>query len=151
MNKVILTGRLTKDPEIRYSQGENQTCIAHFTLAVDRRFKREGQPTADFIRCVAMGKSGEFVEKFFHKGMKMDVSGRIQTSSYTNKDGQTVYSTDVICEEVEFGESKNASQTNAPQSAPQSAPQTAPANDGFSNSDDGFMNVPDDTDGLPFD
>lgn len=148
MNKAILTGRLTKEPEARYSQGANQTCIASWTLAVDRKIKREGQPTADFIRCQAFGKSAEFVSKYFHKGMKMDVSGRIQTSSYTNKDGQTVYATDVICEDVEFGESKSASQTNAPQSAPQ----TAPANDGFSNSDDGFMNVPDEVDSeLPFD
>lgn len=108
MNKVILTGRLTRDPEIRYSAGENATCVARFSLAVNRRFHREGEQSADFINCVAFGKSGEFVEKYFHKGMKMDLEGHIQTGSYTNQDGKKVYTTDVIVEQVEFGESKKA-------------------------------------------
>ena len=99
MNKVELCGRLTNDPEVRYSQGEKSTAIARYTLAVDRRFKQEGQPTADFIPCVAFGKNGEFAEKYLHKGTKVIVIGRIQTGSYTNKDGQKVYTTDVMVEE----------------------------------------------------
>ena len=95
MNKVIEIGRLTKDPDIRYSQGANTTCIARYTLAVDRKFKQEGQPNADFINCIAFGKLGEFAEKYLHKGTKIAVTGRIQTGSYTNKDGQKVYTTDV--------------------------------------------------------
>ena len=109
MNKVELCGRLTNDPEVRYSQGEKSTAIARYTLAVDRRFKQEGQPTADFIPCVAFGKNGEFAEKYLHKGTKVIVIGRIQTGSYTNKDGHKVYTTDVMVEEQEFAESKNAS------------------------------------------
>lgn len=154
MNKVMLVGRLTRDPNVRYSQGENQMCIARFTLAVDRRRSRNqdanGQ-TADFISCVAFGKTGEFVEKYAHKGSKFDIVGRIQTGSYQNKDGQTVYTTDVVVEEIEFGESKSAAnagggydysqQSSAPSGQPQ-APQPA---------DDGFMNVPDEIDDeLPF-
>lgn len=109
MNKVILIGRLTADPEIRYSQGETSTCIARYRLAVDRRFKREGdEQTADFISCVAFGKAGEFVEKYLHKGTKIAVIGRIQTGSY-EKDGVKHYTTDVIVEEQEFAESKNSS------------------------------------------
>ncbi len=135
MNKVILMGRLTRDPEVRYSQGDSQMAIAKYTLAVDRRFQRnnsDGQ-TADFIGCTAFGKAGEFAEKYFHKGTKICVTGRIQTGSYTNKDGQKVYTTDVIVEEQEFAESKNASQGGGDYSAP--APS---AGDG----DDGFMNIP---------
>lgn len=137
MNKVIEIGRLTKDPEIRYSQGANTTCVARYTLAVDRKFKQEGQPNADFINCIAFGKLGEFAEKYLHKGVKIAVTGRIQTGSYTNKDGQKVYTTDVVVEEQEFCESK--SQSN-------SQPQTAPSNN------DGFMDIPDGLDdtGLPF-
>lgn len=136
MNKVIEIGRLTKDPEIRYSQGASSTCIARYTLAVDRKFKQEGQPNADFINCIAFGKLGEFAEKYLHKGVKIAVTGRIQTGSYKNKDGNTVYTTDVVVEEQEFCESK--SQSN-------SQPQTAPSNN------DGFMNIPDGIeDGLPF-
>lgn len=115
MNKVILMGRLVSDPEVRYSQGENSMAIARYTLAVDRRFKRDGEPTADFINCVAFGKNGEFAEKYLRKGVKIVVSGRIQTGSYTNKDGQKVYTTDVMVEESEFCESKTADQqTNKP-------------------------------------
>ena len=137
MNKVIEIGRLTKDPEIRYSQGASSTCIARYTLAVDRKFKQEGQPNADFINCIAFGKLGEFAEKYLHKGVKIAVTGRIQTGSYTNKDGQKVYTTDVVVEEQEFCESK--SQSN-------SQPQPAPSNS------DGFMSIPDGLDdtGLPF-
>lgn len=109
MNKVILMGRLVRDPEVRYSTGENASAYGNYTLAVDRRFKRDGEATADFIRCVVFGKAAEFAEKYLHKGTKMLVIGRIQTGSYTNKDGQKVYTTDVFVEEQEFAESKNAS------------------------------------------
>ena len=137
MNKVILIGRVVRDAEIRYSQGENTTCIARYTLAVDRKFKQEGQPTADFINCIAFGKLGEFAEKYLHKGTKIAVVGRIQTGSYKNKDGNTVYTTDVVVEEQEFCESK--SQSN-------SQPQPTPSNS------DGFMSIPDglEDEGLPF-
>ena len=116
MNKVILMGRLTRDPEVRYSQGENATAIARYTIAVDRRYKRDGEPTADYIGCVAFGKLGEFAEKYLRKGTKVVVTGRIQTGSYTNKDGQKVYTTDVVVEENEFAESKR-SDDNAPASS----------------------------------
>lgn len=113
MNKVILMGRLTRDPEIRYAQNENSTCIANYTLAVDRKYKRQGdEQTADFIRCVAMGKGGEFAEKYLRQGTKIVVEGRIQTGSHTNKDGQRVYTTNVMVESQEFAESKAASQQN---------------------------------------
>ena len=105
MNKVILMGRLTRDPEVRYSQGEQATAIARYTVAVDRRFKRDGEPTADFIPCVIFGRSAEFAEKYFRQGLKIIVSGRIQTGSYTNRDGQKVYTTEVVVEEQEFAES----------------------------------------------
>ena len=136
MNKVIEIGRLTKEPEIRYSQGANTTCVARYTLAVDRKFKQEGQPTADFINCIAFGKLGEFAEKYLHKGVKIAVTGRIQTGSYKNKDGNTVYTTDVVVEEQEFCESK--SQSN-------SQPQPTQSND------NSWMNIPDGVeDSLPF-
>ena len=136
MNKVIEIGRLTKDPEIRYSQGANTTCVARYTLAVDRKFKQEGQPNADFINCIAFGKLGEFAEKYLRQGIKIAVTGRIQTGSYTNKDGQKVYTTDVVVEEQEFCESK--SQSN-------SQPQPAQSND------NSWMNIPDGLeDSLPF-
>lgn len=106
MNKTILIGRLTKDPEVRYTQGENPTAIARYTLAVDRRFKREGEQEADFISCVAFGKNGEFAEKYLKKGMKISITGRIQTGSYTKQDGTKVYTTDIVVEEHEFVESK---------------------------------------------
>lgn len=106
MNKVIELGRLTRDPEVRYTQGENASCIARYTLAVDRRFKREGEQTADFINCVAFGKNGEFAEKYLHKGTKIIIEGRIQTGSYKNNEGNTVYTTDIVVESQGFVESK---------------------------------------------
>ncbi len=145
MNKVILMGRLTRDPEVRYSQGEQATAIARYTLAVDRRFKRDGDAqTADFIPCVAFGRAGEFAERYFRKGTKVLVTGRIQTGSYTNKDGQKVYTTDVIVEEQEFAESKNAGGDNSG-FAPADRPSPSSA------AGDGFMNIPDGIDEeLPF-
>ena len=113
MNKVILMGRLTRDPDVRYSQGENSTAVARYSLAVDRRFSRNDENNTDFINIVAFGKQGEFAEKYLHKGTKILVSGRIQTGSYTNKEGQKVYTTDVVAEDQEFAESKNAA-GNAP-------------------------------------
>ena len=113
MNKAILVGRLTRDPEVKYTTGENATAIARFSLAVNRKFKNaDGDYEADFINCVAFGKSAEFVEKYFNKGMAMGVVGRIQTGSYTNKDGQKVYTTEVVVEETEFVESKNKGTTD---------------------------------------
>lgn len=112
MNKYIGIGRLTRDPEVRYTSGEKQTCIARFSIAINRKFKTNGKYEADFINCVAMAKTGEFVEKYFHKGDMIAVEGRIQTGSYKNKDGQTVYTTDVMCESVEFAQSKSDSQQN---------------------------------------
>ena len=153
MNKVILMGRLTRDPEVRYSQGENSTAIARYTLAVDRRFRRnnDGEQTADFIECVAFGRSAEFAEKYFRQGLKVIVTGRIQTGSYTNKEGQKVYTTDVVVEDQEFAESKAVSDTNAGSfraAAPSPAP--APATP-VSDAGDGFMNIPDGIDEeLPF-
>ena len=107
MNKVTLIGRLTKNPEVRYSTGQNPTAVARYTLAVDRKYKRDNEPTADFINCIAFGKNGEFAEKYLLKGTKIAISGRIQTGSYTNKDGNKVYTTDVVVEEQEFCESKS--------------------------------------------
>ena len=139
MNKVILMGRLTRDPEIRYANNENNTCIANYTLAVDRRFKRQGdEQTADFIRCVAMGKGGEFAEKYLHQGTKIVVEGRIQTGSYTNKDGQKIFTTDVLVELQEFAESKAASAQNGNQYASATTRPNVAQNDS-----DGFMNIPD--------
>ena len=114
MNKVILMGRLTRDPEVRYSQGDNAMAIARYTLAVDRRFNRGGsdENSADFIGCVAFGKAAEFAERYLHKGTKLLVTGRIQTGSYTNKDGVKVYTTDVVVEDQEFAESKNSAGNN---------------------------------------
>ena len=106
MNKVILMGRLTRDPEVRYSAGENALAIARYTLAVDRRFRRDGEASADFISCVVFGRGAEFAEKYFHQGIRIVVSGRIQTGSYTNREGQKVYTTEVVVEEQEFAESK---------------------------------------------
>lgn len=147
MNKVILMGRLTRDPEVRYStSGDNQLAIARYTLAVDRRFKRDGDAqTADFIRCVAFGRSGEFAEKYFHQGTKIVAEGRIQTGSYQDKDGKTVYTTEVVVENQEFAESKAVSDSNSYQPQPAASAPTAPAGDGF-------MNIPDSVDdsGLPF-
>lgn len=136
MNKVILMGRLTREPEVRYSQGDKSTAVARYTLAVTRKYSSNGKEDADFISCVSFGKTGEFVEKYLHQGTKVVVCGRIQTGSYTNKEGQKVYTTDVVAEEVEFAESKNAaSQRPEPTHAV----------------GDGFMNIPDGVDEeLPF-
>lgn len=131
MNKVILMGRLTRDPDIRYSQGEKQTAIARYTLAVDRRFKQEGQPSADFINCLALGKNGEFAEKYLHKRTKVVVVGNWQTGSYTNKDGNKVYTNDCFVENCEFAESKVASENNGGGNSGQTS--NYPVNDGFMN------------------
>ena len=161
MNKVILMGRLTRDPEVRYSAGEDATAIARYTLAVDRRFRREGSgQTADFIRCVAFDRAGEFTEKYFRQGMRVLVSGRIQTGSYTNRDGQKVYTTEVIVDDQEFADSKNSNAGGDSyagggnygggnygggyQQPSRPAPSSAIG--------DGFMNIPDgvEDEGLPF-
>ncbi|MCD8327192.1 MAG: single-stranded DNA-binding protein [Lachnospiraceae bacterium] len=165
MNKVILMGRLTRDPEVRYSQGASQTAVARFSIAVDRRFKREGEPEADFFNCTAFGRQAEFVEKYLHKGTKMLVTGRIQNDNYTNRDGQQVYSVRVMVDELEFAESKNAS------GGGNGGYDSGYNNGGFNNSgfnnnggygasngntgssplNDGFMNIPDGIDEeLPF-
>ena len=138
MNKVILMGRLVRDVDVRYSQGNTPMAIARYTLAVDRKFKRDGEPNADFINCIAFGKNGEFAEKYLHKGIKILVEGRWQSGSYTNKDGVKVYTTDVVVESCEFAESKNASQSERSQTVPQT-------------DSDGFMSIPDGIDEeLPF-
>ena len=151
MNKVILMGRLTRDPEVRYSQAAEPLAIARYTLAVDRRFQRRdnsgNEQTADFISCVAFGRNGEFAEKYFHQGMRVSISGRIQTGSYTNKDGVKVYTTEVIVEEQEFAESRAEAEANRASFQRQSAPSPAPSAD----AGDGFMNIPDGIDEeLPF-
>ena len=142
MNKVILMGRLTRDPEVRYGVGENSTAVARYTIAVDRRFKRDGEQNTDFIGCVAFGRNAEFAEKYLRQGTKIVLTGRIQTGSYTNRDGQKVYTTDIVVEEQEFAESKaagNGGQNNY--SRPSAATSDA----------DGFMNIPDGIDDeLPF-
>ncbi|MBQ7954447.1 MAG: single-stranded DNA-binding protein [Lachnospiraceae bacterium] len=148
MNKVILMGRLTRDPEVRYSQGENALAIARYTLAVDRRNTRNSgdDNTADFINCVAFGRSGEFAEKYFRKGTKLVVTGRIQTGSYTNKDGVRVYTTEVVVEDQEFAESKSSSSNDGGYSGGNSYQRPEPSGAG-----DGFMNIPDGIDEeLPF-
>ena len=159
MNKVVLMGRLTRDPEVRYSQGENALAIARYTLAVDRRFKRDGEQTADFINCVVFGKSAEFTDRYFRQGMRVVVCGRIQTGSYVNKDGQKVYTTDIIVDDQEFADSKGQGGDNSGfgggnsygggnrggyQQGTRPAPSSAIG--------DGFMNIPDgvEDEGLPF-
>lgn len=141
MNKVIIVGRFTRDPEVRYTA--NNTCYASFSIAVDRRYKQDGQPTADFPRVIAWGKTAEFIEKYFRKGMKIAIDGRIQTGSYKNNDGQTIYTTDVVAENVEFVESKNSSDNNNNNNTKGTVPSVA---------DDGWMSIPDDVDDeeLPF-
>ena len=157
MNKVILMGRLTRDPEVRYSQGASATAVARFSIAVDRRFKREGEPDAYFFNCTCYGKQGEFVEKYLHKGTKVVLSGRIQNDNYTNKDGQQVYGTRIMVDEIEFAESKNAAGSgdngynggnygNNNNNYGGNRSQAAPSGAG-----DGFMNIPDGIDEeLPF-
>ena len=136
MNSVQLVGRLVRDPDVRYTQGENPIAVARFTVACNRRFKKEGEQDADFISCVAFGKVSEFIERYFQKGSSIGLNGRIQTGSYTNKDGQKVYTTDVYVESVEFVGSKSENQT---------------ANNDASKKNDDFMNIPDNIDEeLPF-
>ena len=153
MNKVILMGRLTRDPEVRYSQGERQMAIARYTLAVDRRGRANtsnGEQTADFIQCVAFDRSAEFAEKYFHQGTKLVVTGRIQTGSYTNKDGQKVYTTDIVVDDQEFADSKNSAGGNGDNGSYGYQPTSRPAP--TSAIGDGFMNIPDgvEDEGLPF-
>jgi len=137
MNKVVMIGRLTKDADIRYLQNENSTCVAKFNLAVDRKIKRNGEPTADFLNCVAFGKVGELIEKYVGKGSKIGIVGRLQTGSYTNKDGVKIYTTDIMVEEIDFLDSKKASDGDA-----------AP---GASINQDDFLKIPDGTETeLPF-
>ena len=157
MNKVILMGRLTRDPEVRYSQGASQTAVARFSIAVDRRFKREGEPDADFFNCTSFGRQAEFVERYLHKGTKVVLVGRVQNDNYTNKDGQMVYSVRIMVDEIEFAEGKNASgggndggynnggyNNDGGFGGGNSA--SAPSSAG-----DGFMNIPDGIDEeLPF-
>lgn len=139
MNRVILCGRLVRDPEVRYSQGESSTAIARYTLAVDRTFKKEGEQAADFINCIAFGKNGEFAEKYLYQGTKIIIEGRWQTGSYINKDGQKVYTNDCVVERHEFCESRANQQSNS---------------NGImgGNSADSFMTIPDNVadEGLPF-
>jgi single stranded DNA-binding protein (ssb) len=149
MNKIILMGRLTRDPEVRYGGADNQTAIGRFSLAVDRRFRRAGDSVeADFFNCTAFGRQAEFAEKYLKQGTKILLVGRVQNDNYTNREGQKVYSVQIIAEEIEFAESKNAAANNRPQAQP------APAADNFGGAaaDDGFMNIPDgvDDDDLPF-
>ena len=139
MNKVILMGHLARDPEVRYLQGENTTAVARYTLAVDRRFKRDGEATADFINCVAFGRAAEFAERYFRQGIRIVITGRIQTGSYTNRDGVKVYTTDIVVEEQEFAESKTANDRNSGSSRTSS------------DVGDRFMNIPAGVDEkLPF-
>ena len=143
MNKVIIMGRLTRDPDIRYTQGQEPMAIARYTLAVDRRTKRENEQSADFISCVAFGKTAEFAERYLHQGTKIVVEGRIQTGSYTNKDGQKVYTTEVVVESCEFAESKGGSS--------EGNNSRGSSTDGASVGTDGFMTIPDGVDdGVPF-
>lgn len=140
MNKVILMGRLTADPEISYTKGNEQTAVARYQLAVKRKFSREGEANADFIRCVVFGKNAEFTEKYLRKGLKIIIVGRIQTGSYTNQEGQKIYTTDIVVEEQEFAESKAVNEERAASAASQTATEK-----------DGFMNIPDEIDKkLPF-
>lgn len=137
MNKIILCGRLTKDPEVRYSQGANATAVARLSLAVNRKWKREGEPDADFFNCTAFKGQAEFIEKYLRKGSKVLVSGRVQNDNYTNKDGQKVYAVNIMIEEIEFAESKNQSANNNIAEPSQT-------------SSDGFMSIPDGEEELPF-
>ena len=147
MNKIILMGRLTRDPEVRYSQGESSLAIARFSLAVDRRYKRQGEPDADFFNCTAFGKQAEFVEKYLKQGTKILLSGRVQNDNYTNKEGQKVYSVQIIAEEIEFAESKAAASGGGNSFNQDFRPDAPEPNQAA----DGFMNIPDGIDEeLPF-
>lgn len=144
MNKVVLMGRLTRDPDIRYTQGAESMAVARYTLAVDRRYAdKDGKREADFISCVSFGKPAEFIERYVHKGTRLTVCGRIQTGSYTDKNGQKVYTTDVVVDELEFSESRAAAERSGNYTAPAATP---------SEVGDGFMSIPDDVEdeGLPF-
>ncbi len=142
MNKVILMGRLTRDPDVRYTNGDDPMAIARFTLAVNRRTRKEGEQNADFISCVAFGKAAEHAEKYYRKGLQIAISGRIQTGSYTNREGRRVYTTDIVIEEQEFADSKGDA----------AAGQTPVSSGGYGTDDDGFMHIPDgvEDEGLPF-
>ena len=146
MNKVILMGRLTREPDVRYTQGNEPMAIARYTLAVDRRTKKENEQTADFISCVAFGKNAEFAERYLKQGTKIVVEGRIQTGSYTNKEGYKVYTTDVVVESTEFAESKSSG-SSSEETRGSSAPENT-----YGSAPDGFMNIPDgvEDEGLPF-
>lgn len=145
MNKIILMGRLTRPPEVRYSQGASPTAVAKFSLAVDRRWKREGEPDADFFNCTAFGRLAEFVEKYLNQGIKVVVVGRIQNDNYTNKEGQKVYSVQVLLDEIEFAESKSASAGSVPGPRLEDRPVPEQA------ANDGFLSVPDGAEEeLPF-
>lgn len=148
MNKVILMGNLTRDPEIRYSQGENSLAIARFSIAVNRRFSRQGDTDTDFFNCTAFGEQAEFVEKYFKQGSRMLLTGRVQNDNYTNKNGERVYSVQIMADEIEFAERKSTADANASRGASNfggGAPEPAMA------ADDDFMNIPDGIeDGLPF-
>ena len=143
MNKVIMMGRLTRDPEVRYSQGASQTAVARFSLAVDRRWKREGEPDADLFNCTVFGKQADFVEKYLRQGTKIVITGRVQNDNYTNKEGQKVYSVQIIVEEIEFAERKNGSNTAGYQGEGRPSPSQAAG--------DGFMSIPEGAEEeLPF-
>lgn len=152
MNKVILMGRLTREPDMRYSSGESQTAVARYTLAVDRRFRRQGdEQTADFINCVVFGRGAEFAENYLHQGTKVVVTGRIQTGSYTNREGQRIYTTDVVVEEQEFAESKAAAAGNGGSTYQQASPARPEPAQPIQAAGEGFMNIPDVIDEeLPF-
>jgi len=157
MNRVILMGRLTRDPEVRYSQGERQMAIARYTLAVDRRGRRQGgdngdQQTADFIPCVVFDRGAEFAERYFRQGMRVCVEGRIQTGSYTNREGQRVYTTEVIIDNQEFAQNKSENGESAASAPSYSRPAASARPEPASASEDGFMNIPDNVEdeGLPF-
>ena len=156
MNKAILMGRLTRNPDIRYTQGEKPMCIARYTLAVDRRFKRDGEQEADFISCVAFGRQAEFAEKYLQKGTKIVISGRIQTGSYTNREGARIYTTDIVVEEQDFAESKATAAGSNPESRAAAAGSEAPKQKEETAANqpplqDGFMTIPEGIeDELPF-
>lgn len=154
MNKAILMGRLTRDPDVRYQGAEDQSCVVRFSLAVDRKFKKEGEKDADFFNCVAFGKLGVFVERYIHQGTKILLTGRIQNDNYTNRQGERVYSVGIIAEEIEFAESRSASQGNGSAQQPAGEARETENNQraGQYTDSQGFMNIPDgvNEDDLPF-
>ena len=151
MNKVIMMGRLTRDPEVRYSQGANATAVCRYSIAVDRRFKRDGEPDADFFNCTVFGKDAEFAEKYFKQGTKIVITGRVENDNYTNKDGQKVYGTRILVEEQEFAESKNAASSNGSGNGFGGNFGNGGSAPSASSAGDGFMNIPDGVDEeLPF-